>query len=156
MFDRSKSKIGCSSSITKRLTRSSLFDVRKNDVWVCSISNLVNLVKALLCSMFDRLKPRIGCSSSITNRWTHSCSFNVWKMMFKSDPCSIKWCSTHHYKYLTLSNQIPQFRRLSNLRLICFWLKKEWKNPPFQFFHFTMLLIFLHCFLLAENIKSWQ
>ena len=47
MFDRSKPKIGCSSSITKRWTRSSLFDVRKNDVRVCSMSNLGNLVKAL-------------------------------------------------------------------------------------------------------------
>ena len=48
MFDRSKQKIGCSSSITNRRTRSSSFDVR-----VSSMSNLVNVVKALLSSMFD-------------------------------------------------------------------------------------------------------
>ena len=29
------------------------FDVRKTDVWVCSLSNLVNLVKVLLGSKFD-------------------------------------------------------------------------------------------------------
>ena len=50
MFDHSKPKIGCSSSIT---TRSSSFDVRKSDVRDSSKSNLVNLVKALLGSKFD-------------------------------------------------------------------------------------------------------
>ena len=58
MFDRSKPKIGCSSS----------FDVRKSDVQVSWKSNLVNLVKALLDSKFDLSKPKIGCSSSITSR----------------------------------------------------------------------------------------
>ena len=37
MFDRSKPKLGCSSSITKRWTCSSLFDVQ-----VCSMNDLVN------------------------------------------------------------------------------------------------------------------
>ena len=46
MFDHSKPKIGCSSSITKRGTCSSPFNVRKNDVRVCSMNNLVNLEKA--------------------------------------------------------------------------------------------------------------
>ena len=55
MFDRSKPKIGCSSSITNRQTRSSLFDVQKNDVWVSSMSNILNVVKALLGSKFDVL-----------------------------------------------------------------------------------------------------
>ena len=54
MFDCSKPKIGCSSLITKRWTNSSPFDVRKNDVQVSSMSNLVNLVKALLLGLnFD-------------------------------------------------------------------------------------------------------
>ena len=53
MFDRLKPKIGCSSSITIRWTRSSSFDVRKNDVRVSSMSDLVNVVKALLGSKFD-------------------------------------------------------------------------------------------------------
>ena len=53
MIDRSKPKIGCSSSITNRLSRSSSFDVRKSDVRVSSKSNLVNPVKALLGSKFD-------------------------------------------------------------------------------------------------------
>ena len=52
MFDCSKPKIECSSSITKRLTRSSPFDVRKKDIRVCSMINLVNIAKALLGSMF--------------------------------------------------------------------------------------------------------
>ena len=39
MFDRSKPKIWCSSSITRRGTRSSSFDVRKNDVRVSSMSD---------------------------------------------------------------------------------------------------------------------
>ena len=46
MFDRSKPKIGCSSSITKRCSLLSSFAVRKNDVRVSSMNNL-NLVKAL-------------------------------------------------------------------------------------------------------------
>ena len=53
MFDRSKPKIGCSSSITIRWTRLSSFDVRKNDVRVSSMSNLVNVVKTVLGSKFD-------------------------------------------------------------------------------------------------------
>ena len=53
MFDRSKPKIVCSSSITKGWTGASSFDVRKNNVRVCSKSNLVNLVKVLLDSKFD-------------------------------------------------------------------------------------------------------
>ena len=53
MFDRSKAKIWCSSSITIRWTRSSSFDVRKNDVRVSSMSNLVNVVKTVLGSKFD-------------------------------------------------------------------------------------------------------
>ena len=40
MFDRSKPKIGSSSSITNRWTRLSSFDVQKNDVRVSSMSNL--------------------------------------------------------------------------------------------------------------------
>ena len=50
------------------------------------MSNLVNLVKALLGSKFDCSKSKIGCSSS----------FDVRKMMFEFVRCSIKWCSTHH------------------------------------------------------------
>ena len=58
MFDLSMPKIGCSSSITIRWTRSSLFDVRKNDVRVSSMSNLGNLVKALLGSMLSKKMER--------------------------------------------------------------------------------------------------
>ena len=36
-----------------RRTSSSLFDVQKNRVQVCSMSNFVDLVKALLGLMFD-------------------------------------------------------------------------------------------------------
>ena len=53
MFNHSKPKIGCSSLIIKICTRSNLFDVRKNDVQVSLMSNLVNLAKGLLCSKFD-------------------------------------------------------------------------------------------------------
>ena len=45
--------IGCSSSITIKWTCLSSFDVRKNDAWVSSVSNLVNLVKALFGFKFD-------------------------------------------------------------------------------------------------------
>ena len=41
MFDRSKAKIGCSSSISNKWTRSSSFDVWKNDVQASPMSNLV-------------------------------------------------------------------------------------------------------------------
>ena len=37
----------------QKIIRSSSFDVRKTNVRVCSLSNLVNLVKALLGSKFD-------------------------------------------------------------------------------------------------------
>ena len=47
MFDRSKPKIECSSAITNRGTRSSVFDVLKSDVRVSSMSNSINIVKAL-------------------------------------------------------------------------------------------------------------
>ena len=50
MFDGSKPKIGCSSSITRRLTCLSPFDVRKNNIRVCSMSSSINLIKALLRS----------------------------------------------------------------------------------------------------------
>ena len=82
MFDRSKPKIGCLSLIANRWTHLNSFKVRKNDVRVSSISNLVDLVKALLGLKFDHLKPKIRCSSSITNWWTCSSLFDVQKMMF--------------------------------------------------------------------------
>ena len=50
MFDHSKPKMKCSSTITKS---SSPFDVQKNDVQDCSMSDFVNLLKAVLGSMFD-------------------------------------------------------------------------------------------------------
>ena len=53
MFYRLKPRIGYSSSITKIWKCSGSFGVRKTDVWVCSLSNLVNLVNALLGSKFD-------------------------------------------------------------------------------------------------------
>ena len=53
MFGRSKPKIGCSSSINNRRICSSLFNVRKHDVQMSLMSDLVNLVKSLLGSMFD-------------------------------------------------------------------------------------------------------
>ena len=84
MFDRSKPKIECSRSITKRWTHSSLFDVRKNDGRVSSMNNLINQVKAFKVwySISIRNKPKFRCSSSIINRWTCSSFFNVQKMMF--------------------------------------------------------------------------
>ena len=79
MFDRLKPKIGCSSSISKRWTHTSPFNVQKNDVRVCSMNNLVKLVKAfwVRCSMFVRSKPKFRCSSSIINRWTRLSLFDV-------------------------------------------------------------------------------
>ena len=53
MHDRLMPKIGCSSSITNTRTSLSSLNVRKNDVPVSLMSNLINLVKALLGSMFD-------------------------------------------------------------------------------------------------------
>ena len=71
MFNCSKPKTGGLSSITKRCTRSSPFDVRIYDVRVCILNNLVNSVKAFYvwCSMSVRSKPKFRCSSSIMNRW---------------------------------------------------------------------------------------
>ena len=76
MFEHSKPKMGYSGPISIRWTHLSLFDVRKNDVWVSLMNNLVNL---------------------ITNIWTRASSFDVRKMMFDFVQCSIIWCSTHHY-----------------------------------------------------------
>ena len=106
MFDRSKPKIGCSSLITIRWTCSGSFDVRKNDVPVCLMSNLVNISIALLDSMYDVRcsKPKIGCLSSIINRWTCSGSFDVRKMMMEFVRCLMKWCLTYHYKKENDSN----------------------------------------------------
>ena len=99
MFDPSKPKIGCLSSISKRWTRSSPFDVRKNDVRVCSMNNLVNLVKGfwVWCLMSVCSKPKFRCSSLIINRWTCSSLLNVQKMMFEFVRCSIKWCSNQSW-----------------------------------------------------------
>ena len=110
MSNRSKPKIGCLSLINKRWTCSSLFDVRKNYVWVCSMSNLKSLVKALLKSMFDvplfeaknwvlefdhplmNMFEFVQCSFV----WSQSSGVRVWssinervqiRLMFK------KWCS---------------------------------------------------------------
>ena len=96
MFDSLKPKIGCSSSITNRWTHLSLFNVRKNDVRVSSMSDLVHLVRILLCLILVCLKTKIGCLGSITNRWTCTSSFEVRKMMSEFVQCLMKWCSTHH------------------------------------------------------------
>ena len=73
MFDRSKTKIGCS---------------RVHSMFEKMMSNLVNLVKALLRSMFD------VCSCKAKN-WLFE--FNHPSMnMFEFVRCSTKWCSTHH------------------------------------------------------------
>ena len=77
MFD---AKIGCLNSITKIWTRSSLFDVRKNDVWICSMNNLVNLFY-VWCSMYICSKPKVS-SCTIINRWKCLISFNVQNLMF--------------------------------------------------------------------------
>ena len=73
----------------------SIFNGRKNDVWVCSMNNLVKAFW-VRCLMFVLLRQKFKCSSSIINRWTRSSLFNVQKMMFKFVRCLIKWCSTHH------------------------------------------------------------
>ena len=65
MFDRSKPKIWCSSSITNRRTRLSLFDVRFSST--SNLSSKSSESSQILCSMFVCSKPKIGCSSSITN-----------------------------------------------------------------------------------------
>ena len=82
----SKPKIGCLSSITNIWTLSSLLDVGKNDVRVSSMSNLVNLVKALLGSKFDvqslKAKNRVF---EIDHQKMNTLEFVG---------CSKKWCSS--------------------------------------------------------------
>ena len=75
MVDCSKPKIAYSSLITKRWTLLNSFDVQKNNVRVISISDLVNLVKALLGLMF------------------HVCSFKTKNRAFKFDhqPTHLYW-----------------------------------------------------------------
>ena len=79
MFDRSKPKIGCSSSITIRWTRSSSFDVRKNDVRVSSMSNLVNIVRALLRSKFDVRSFEAKNREWVKKNGTEN--FKIWKII---------------------------------------------------------------------------
>ena len=78
MFDRSKPKIGCSSSITNRWTCSSSFDVRKSDVRFYSMDNLVKAFW-VRCSILVHSKLKFWHLSSIINRWTCSSSFDVRK-----------------------------------------------------------------------------
>ena len=59
MFVRSKPKIRCSSAITKRGTHSSPFDLQKNCVQVCFMSNLVN------CRVVHRNLREIGANGEI-------------------------------------------------------------------------------------------
>ena len=82
MFDHSKTKIGCSSSIANRWTRLSSFNVWKNDVWVSLMSNFVNLVKALLVSMFVGSQKLGFLVQSLIGEYVRVCS------MFE------KWCSS--------------------------------------------------------------
>ena len=113
MSYRSKPKIGCWSSISKRWTRSSLFNVWKNGVRFCS---MFNLVKAfwVWCSMSVRLKPKFRCSSLIINRWILSSSFDVRKMMLELVRCSIRWCSTYHYIWLQFDSSLTYKYRLNS------------------------------------------
>ena len=130
MLDHSKPKIGCSSSITKRLTRSNLFDVWKNDVQVSLMNNLLNLVKAFYvwCSMSVHSKQKFRCSSSITKRLTRSNLFDVWKndvqvslMNYLSNlvKAFYVWCSMSvHSK--------PKFRCSSSIiNTYIFWVDKN-------------------------------
>ena len=86
MFNRLKPE-GCLCSKTNRWTYSSLFNVQKNDVWVFSMDDLVNLVKAIWVgfSMPVCSKPKFRFSSSIMNIWTHTYKYLV-RLMFE------KWC----------------------------------------------------------------
>ena len=78
MFDRSKPKIGCSSSISKRRTHLSSFIVQKSDVRFYLMDNLVKAFW-VRCSMSAHSKPNFRHLSSIINRWTCSSSFDVRK-----------------------------------------------------------------------------
>ena len=106
MYDCSKPKIVYLSSITKRWTSSSLFNV-----W-CSMS---------VCS-----KTKIGRLSSITYRWTRS--FNILRMMIRFVWCSIRWCFRWKLDiYLNLPNILVLESKSSIfyaflLVLIRFWL----------------------------------
>ena len=82
MFNRLKPKNGYSSSITKRWTLSSLFEVKKKDDWVCLMNNLVNLVK-VWCSMFnvssfEAKKSGVRVRSPIDERVRVSLMFEKW------------------------------------------------------------------------------
>ena len=70
MFDRSKAKNRVFDYQKMNMFVEhclSPFDVRKNDVRVCSMNDLVNLVKAfkVQCSMSIYLMPKFRCSRSI-------------------------------------------------------------------------------------------
>ena len=75
----------------------SLFDVQKNDVQICSISDLVNLIIALfglICDVHSlKAKSRIFEFAIDKHIWV---CFNVQNMMFEFGRYLIKWCWTHH------------------------------------------------------------
>ena len=85
MFERSKAKKECSSSITNRWIRSNSFNVWKNDGWVCSMSNLVNLVIALFVSMVFGWKP----VQLMFDKMAFNQSLEIWSVttnLSKSEP----------------------------------------------------------------------
>ena len=158
MFDRSKPKIGCSSSITNRWTRSSSFDVRKNDVRDSLKSNLVNLVKALLGSKFDvrsfEAKNRVFefVHQQMNTFEFVRCSKNdvpvrsmFDKMVF--DP-SLLFSVIYFWIEVNFSVKIPKryyFARIVNQELAI--------NPPIQCQEFLLQCLWLkmHCCVLSSN-----
>ena len=80
-------KLSCLNLILNWI-HSSLHDVRKNDIWNCSMSNSVNLVKALLGLMFYvHLFEANNMVLEFDHQYTNT---------FEFVRCSMKWCSTHH------------------------------------------------------------
>ena len=100
--------------ITNKWTHSSPFDVGKNNVWVCSLCNLSNLVKALLDSMSN------VCSFEANNKVF--VFYHQQMHMLEFVRCSIKWCSTHYYETIHTLKW-----RIKNQNSLKWWRWRWWR-----------------------------
>ena len=127
----------------------------KNDVGVCSMNNLVNLVKDFLVRYLMSVcsKPKFRCSSSIINRWTCSGLLMFEKLMFEFVRCSIKWCSTHRYFLLVLCGLFYVWWSIfQGVKLMV--IKKSLLVWSHNYYTINYLLSTLHKWPLDKNNKK--
>ena len=109
------------------------------------MSNLVNLVRTLLCLILVCLKPKIGFSGLITNRWTCSSTFDVW------------WNGVRPITRILLDPLILWIIVSCRFQNVWFGLLKKWFFYKNMVYYSKVLLctqdnllaLVLHCFVTA-------